>query len=570
MHKDTQLWKNTPGCPMDKIPQTRDLRDRISRIISEYVDSQNLAAPLSLDELKTHSQAIIESKGLDKQHRDFIAVLISNHVWSETVAAIPYDHRLLLLPKCLRDHKNCPADVDELGLLCEHCGRCVIDELQTQAEQLGYAVLVAEGSPAVMSLIESGKIEAVIGVSCLSALEKTFPYMEAGAVPGIAIPLLYDGCIDTSLDFDWVISAVYENSSDEANVLNLDELRKTVDSWFTKDNLSKILNITTSETEKTAIDWLAKAGKRWRPFLAAATYMALFANDKSNISLELQKTAVAVECFHKASLIHDDIEDDDKTRYGQDTLHLELGVPIAINIGDILIGEGYRLLAELDIDPSRKAKMLTVASHGHRDLCRGQGSELFWVRSPKPLTVQQVIDIFRKKTSPAFEVALKLGAILAGHEDQLSAVFDQYSQSLGVAYQIKDDIDDFDSLQKNVAERNSKQLSLLFSLANEKVHPEDKGYLWHCWLNDYDKNEKPERLENIFSSLQVKQTAQILADYYKSQAIASLAKLGNTALKSFLRKVICKIFNDIESLGCCDDYKAEHDLRGNEGQNDTR
>ena len=61
MHKDTQLWKNTPGCPMDKIPQTRDLRDRISHMISEYVDSHKLAAPLSLEELKTHSQAIIES-----------------------------------------------------------------------------------------------------------------------------------------------------------------------------------------------------------------------------------------------------------------------------------------------------------------------------------------------------------------------------------------------------------------------------------------------------------------------------------------------------------------------------
>ena len=55
-----------------------------------------------------------------------------------------------------------------------------------------------------------------------------------------------------------------------------------------------------------------------------------------------------MECFHKASLIHDDIEDDDAQRYGEPTLHVEHGVPVALNVGDLLIGEGYRLLAECE------------------------------------------------------------------------------------------------------------------------------------------------------------------------------------------------------------------------------
>ena len=92
-------------------------------------------------------------------------VLLNNEIWRQPVAGIPYNKRLLLLPKCLRDQDNCPADFDEIGLICRHCGRCILSELQTQAEQLGYAVLIAEGSPVVMSLIETGKIEAVIGVS---------------------------------------------------------------------------------------------------------------------------------------------------------------------------------------------------------------------------------------------------------------------------------------------------------------------------------------------------------------------------------------------------------------------
>ena len=63
------------------------------------------------------------------------------------------------------------------------------EELQAEAERLGYAVLCAEGSAIVMAIIQTGKIDAIVGVSCLSVLEKAFPYMESAAIPGIAILL---------------------------------------------------------------------------------------------------------------------------------------------------------------------------------------------------------------------------------------------------------------------------------------------------------------------------------------------------------------------------------------------
>ena len=88
-------------------------------------------------------------------------------------------------------------------VFCKQCGLCSIQDLQNEAERLGYyAVLVAEGSAIVMSLIQTGKIEAIVGVSCLSVLERAFPYMEAAAAPGVAIPLLQDDCIDTTVDLD--------------------------------------------------------------------------------------------------------------------------------------------------------------------------------------------------------------------------------------------------------------------------------------------------------------------------------------------------------------------------------
>src|SRR5260370_34967982 len=66
--------------------------------------------------------------------------------------------------------------------------------------------------------------------------------------------------------------------------------------------------------------------------------------DKLELPDSVRRVALAIEAFHKASLVHDDIEDDDAYRYGQETLHRRYGVGAAINIGDYLIGLGYRLV----------------------------------------------------------------------------------------------------------------------------------------------------------------------------------------------------------------------------------
>src|SRR5207244_2713110 len=96
-------------------------------------------------------------------------------------------------------------------------------------------------------------------------------------------------------------------------------------------------------------------------------------------------------------------------------LHAEHGLAVALNVGDLLIGEGYRLIGALDISAEQRVRMLEVAAQAQRQLCRGQGAELCWTQHPEPLSSLAVLDIFRKKTAPAFEVALQLGAIYANN-----------------------------------------------------------------------------------------------------------------------------------------------------------
>ena len=105
-------------------------------------------------------------------------------------------------------------------------------------------------------------------------------------------------------------------------------------------------------TEDVAYDWLANGGKRFRPFITLAAFDAASGGQRLAAARggsamafpdAVRRVALAIEAFHKASLVHDDIEDDDPFRYGRETLHRQHGVGTAINVGDYLIGLGYRL-----------------------------------------------------------------------------------------------------------------------------------------------------------------------------------------------------------------------------------
>jgi geranylgeranyl pyrophosphate synthase len=544
--------------PQDSIPQTRPERERMKLQARAYVEANRPVPPLSFEELRKHSDALIDLHKHDPKYRDYAAVLISSETWRDQLATVPFHRRLLLLPKCLRVEDKCPAPFDDFGLLCKNCGLCSIQELQQEAERLGYAVLCAEGSAIVMAIIQTGKIDAIVGVSCLSVLEKAFPYMESAAIPGIAIPLLQDDCKDTTIDLEWVWDVIHLTSDDRTYRLDLDALRKECDAWFEPAALDRILgSVAGTQTERIAREWLTKGGKRWRPFLAACAYRALH-GDAPDAPLPdgLKKLAVAVECFHKASLIHDDIEDNDATRYGEQTLHEAHGVPVALNVGDLLLGEGYRLIAESGAPPAVVGEMIRVAAAGHRTLCLGQGAELCWARDPKPLSSLEVLDIFRKKTAPAFEVALQLGALYAGAGDDVADVLARYSEALGIAYQIRDDVEDLDAGAHAPDDLAAMRPSLPLALALERTKGDNRKLVEAAWRRQ-QTDADTDKLRALMTEAGVPDRCRGLLDSYKEEAVRTLADLENASLKGLLRRVVSKIFT-LEIKGWCSEFEARN------------
>ncbi|MFO0808604.1 MAG: polyprenyl synthetase family protein [Gemmataceae bacterium] len=538
--------------PQETVPQTRAERERVREIARRYVDETKPVLPLSFEELRGHADHAVRRAGLDPKYRDYVAVVVNGEANREALAAVPYDRRLLLLPKCLRVEDKCPAPFDDFGLLCKQCGLCTIQDLQAEAERLGYAVLVAEGSALVMAIIQTGKIDAIVGVSCLSVLEKAFPFMEAAAIPGVAVPLLQDDCHDTGIDIEWVWDFIHLTGDDRTYRLDLDAVRAEVDGWFTPTALDEVLGDVTTEAERIARGWLAKAGKRWRPFLTACVWKAFQDDPHAPLPAGLRALAVAVECFHKASLVHDDIEDGDDLRYGEKTLHAEYGVPAALNAGDLLLGEGYRLIAGCDAAPAARAAMVKIAAEGHRTLCLGQGAELAWASAPRPLTPVEVADIHRRKTAPAFEVALRLGAAYAGADAEVHAALSAYSEALGIAYQIRDDLDDLAGADgDDVA---AARPSFPLAVAYERAQDADRATLEGAWRRS---PVDADAVRALVARLGAEERSRQMLDSYKEQAVRTLVQVQNPSLKGLLRRVVTKVFS-IEIKGWCSEFEARN------------
>jgi geranylgeranyl pyrophosphate synthase len=167
-----------------------------------------------------------------------------------------------------------------------------------------------------------------------------------------------------------------------------------------------------------------------------------------------------------------------------------------------------------------------------------------------------VLDIFRRKTAPAFEVALRIGALYAGVDvyEEVSDVLGRYSEALGIAYQIRDDLSDL-GLGGDTNDLASMRPSLLLAIAHEKAQGETKELLASIWRRTWPEGVTQEQVEALYAELGATARAEVLLGTYKEEAIRSLHELENHNLKGLLRRTLGKIFNDVEIKGWCKEHE---------------
>jgi geranylgeranyl pyrophosphate synthase len=308
-------------------------------------------------------------------------------------------------------------------------------------------------------------------------------------------------------------------------------------------------------TEAIAYDFLAKGGKYSRPFITLAAFDALNGGGCSRpedaeqmcerLSDVVRRAAISIESFHKASLVHDDIQDGDEFRYGQPTVHVAHGVPTAINVGDFLIGLGYRLVSRdtESLGAATAADILNKLADAHTKLSEGQGAELVWRDSrDKRLSPKEALKIYTLKTAPAFEAALYCGLRLAGPAEKYAEPVAQLAKHLGIAFQILNDLQDWQGDDFNKLTLGGDVLggrpTVLWALALEGLERSDRHELEQLVADGEATPIVFKQVRALFQQAQVFEKALTLVDEHRQKAVRVADNLAPEALRRLAHHLI--------------------------------
>jgi geranylgeranyl diphosphate synthase, type II len=187
------------------------------------------------------------------------------------------------------------------------------------------------------------------------------------------------------------------------------------------------------------LDYPLRGGKALRPALSIAICLGLGGHLEA-----ILPTAATLELYHNAFLIHDDIEDESWWRRGKPTLHIDHGIPVAVNVGDAMLSLSLQPLLDnverVGLGPA--LRILRAIAHMTRRTVEGQALELDWVRNNTwQLDDADYLNMVELKTSwYSFITPLQVGAVAAGAGLEQLEPLESLGRHLGAAFQITDDL----------------------------------------------------------------------------------------------------------------------------------
>ena len=227
---------------------------------------------------------------------------------------------------------------------------------------------------------------------------------------------------------------VLEKASDDTEVRSVQSARTKIDFLASKE-LNKRLAIIDEEIIKvfesekgepevlydTALHLLQAGGKHVRSLLTALSCEAV--GGSFNEALPF---AVATEFVQTASLIHDDVIDDDTIRRGVESTHLKYGTRMAIIAGDLLVARAVKLVSE-----HSSPELLSVVATSGVEMCEGEASDiLMYVTSTNQFTSENYFEIVRRKTVAFMRAAAKVGALLGKATDEQLSIIDSFGEQI--------------------------------------------------------------------------------------------------------------------------------------------
>ena len=270
------------------------------------------------------------------------------------------------------------------------------------------------------------------------------------------------------------------------------------------------------------------SGKRLRPLLTLA--MAAQFNDNSKKPILL---AAAVEFIHTATLLHDDVVDESILRRGKKTANTIWGNEFSVLAGDFLFAQSFELMVE-----TNSIEALSSLASASCKITQGEFQQIQIANKPET-SLNDYFEVIGKKTAELFGASCKSGVIVAGgNVEQQNAAY-EYGFNLGLAFQIVDDLMDFNNspnkMGKNLGDDfKLGKTTLPVILAWQKSNPKEKQF-WIKTLKEL--NQEPNDFQNainIFNKYNIFNECKKKTEEFISESIKCLEKLPDTKIKNHL------------------------------------
>jgi geranylgeranyl diphosphate synthase type II len=277
---------------------------------------------------------------------------------------------------------------------------------------------------------------------------------------------------------------------------------------------------------------LSQGGKRIRPVLTLLT-AEIFGKDFQSAL----PAALALEVFHNASLIHDDIIDDDPIRRGNPTVHIKWDINSAILSGDAMIILTYRCLE--NYEPNLALALIKEINLMGLQVCEGQRWDVDF-ETRQDVTVSQYLKMIEYKTAALLAASMRIGAIIAqASQENCNLIYD-FGLNLGMAFQLQDDYLDIFGDTPTFGRRLggdviSNKKTFLYLKALELLAESEKKQLKKLYRSHPKDNlQKIEAATKLFEESGVSKATRQEIESYTFKAFDTLDKINigknNTAL----------------------------------------
>jgi octaprenyl-diphosphate synthase len=295
-----------------------------------------------------------------------------------------------------------------------------------------------------------------------------------------------------------------------------------------EQNLMRSIRSSERTLTDIASHLICGGGKRIRPMVTLLAFKE-FGGRKVEDIVDI---ATAIELIHTATLLHDDIIDGAEIRRGKESAYKRFGLKATLVAGDFLFIKAFEFAGKFD------ETVVQWTADACTRLTEGEILQGFFNRNAE-VTVQDYLEIVRRKTASLFQTGAKVGAYLAGASSELVEEMDQYGLNLGIAFQIIDDVLDIIGHEELLGKPTGMDLrdgnpSLPIILA---LNARQKAVA-EAFESSQPTDEKIQKAIEAMGQGTAIQQAKTLSKCYAEQAFAPIKKLPPSLYRNGLKTLV--------------------------------